>query len=125
MKLLIIDDEILVRKSLERAFSQKFSKIETATDGSDGLNKWKSGEFDVVLLDMLMPEMTGPEVLDEIGEAHNSYVILMSAFSGEYNIEKAQEMGGHFFIEKPFDSIFMLVETVIQEYSDFRDAQAV
>lgn len=111
MKILIVDDEPLVRKSLSRACLAKGHRVVEAGDGTEGLAAWREQGPDLVFLDVLMPGLSGPQLLDEIGgtEARKSVVILMSAYSGEHNMETAQAMGAALFIPKPFDNIFDVV----------------
>ena len=110
MKILIVDDEPLVRKSLGRACLAKGHQVTEAIDGSEGLEKWKSLNPDLVFLDVLMPGFSGPQLLKEIGASKGSaIVILMSAYSGEHNMETAQAMGANLFVPKPFDNIFEIV----------------
>ncbi|KHD89751.1 MAG: response regulator [Bdellovibrio sp. ArHS] len=110
MKILIVDDEALVRRSLSRALKSKGFEVLEATNGHEGLQSWKNWEPDLVFLDVLMPGMTGPEVLKEIGSANKAKVILMSAFSGEHNMQTAQQMGANLFVPKPFEDIFAVVK---------------
>jgi CheY-like chemotaxis protein len=110
MKVLIIDDEPLVRRSLARALKSRGHDIVEAEDGTQGLAAWKSEKPDLVFLDVLMPGMTGPQVLREIGPARTGKVILISAFSGEHNMETATQMGANLFIPKPFDNIFAVID---------------
>jgi DNA-binding response OmpR family regulator len=63
----------------------------------------------LVFLDVLMPGLSGPQVLQELGSNKTGKVILMSAYSGEHNIETAQQMGADLFIPKPFEHIFEVV----------------
>ncbi len=109
MKILVIDDEALVRRSLTRAFKSKGYEVQEAENGSLGLEIWKNWMPDLVLLDVLMPGLTGPEVLKEIGNSNKAKVILISAFSGEHNMETAQQMGANMFIPKPFEDIFAVI----------------
>src|SRR4051812_45806565 len=110
MKILIVDDEPLVRKSLGRACQAKGHEVAEAADGREGLEKWKTLKPDLVFLDVLMPVFSGPQVLNEIGPAKGkAVVILMSAYSGEHNMETAQAMGANLFVPKPFENIFDLV----------------
>lgn len=110
MKILIIDDETLVRRSLGRALKLNQHEIFEAENGTEGLALWKSSNPDLVFLDVLMPGMTGPEVLKAMGPHFSSKVILMSAFSGEHNMQTAQQMGANLFIPKPFEDIFAVVK---------------
>lgn len=113
MRILIVDDEPLVRRSLARALKSNEHETFEAVDGLQGLSAWKSEKPDVVFLDVLMPGMNGPEVLREMiqseGAGNIGKVILISAFSGEHNMETALQMGAHLFIPKPFENIFEVV----------------
>lgn len=138
MKILIVDDEPLVRKSLGRAFKSKGHEVIEAVDGNDGLARWIETSPDLVFVDVLMPGLSGPELLAEIGRRFgtvgpgeskggdepeasdggedrvvgrkkNARVILMSAYSGEHNVATAQQMGADLFVPKPFDDVFALV----------------
>jgi DNA-binding response OmpR family regulator len=110
VKVLIVDDEALVRRSLTRALALKGFEVTEASDGNEGLQKWRNEKPALVFLDVLMPGLTGPEVLRQIGDTHSGKVILMSAFSGEHNMETAIQMGADLFIPKPFEDIFAVVK---------------
>lgn len=109
--MLIIDDEALVRRSLRRASEGKQHTVIEADNGETGLKLWRNEKPDLVFLDVLMPGLTGPQVLKEIGTAHSAKVILISAYTGEYDVDKAKNLGADLFIPKPFHNIFDVVET--------------
>jgi two-component system, response regulator PdtaR len=117
VKVLVVDDEALVRKSLVRACRAKGHEVVEAADGSEGLKVWKEFCPELVFLDVLMPGMTGPEVLKEIraaGGESQPKVILISAYSGEHKVNgggapSAQFLGADLFIPKPFDDIFAVI----------------
>lgn len=112
MKVLIVDDEPLVRKSLERLFCSRGYTVISAEDGHQGLKIWQETRFDLVFLDVLMPGLSGPQVLRAIGNQKTGKVILMSAFTGEHNWDTAKSLGADMFISKPFDNILDLVNEV-------------
>lgn len=116
MKILVVDDEPLVRKSLGRACLLRKHEVIEAADGDEGLKKWLEDSPEVVFLDVLMPGLSGPEVLKEIvsrkGGRPQALVVLMSAYSGEHNVETAQQMGADLFIPKPFEDVFAIIERV-------------
>lgn len=113
-KILIIDDEPLVRRSLKRALEASQFEVTEAVDGKQGLQAWKQVRPDLVFLDILMPGLTGPQVLSELDVESRglSKVILISAYSGEYNLESAKSLGADHFIPKPFEDIFGIVKLV-------------
>lgn len=112
MKVLVIDDEPLVRLSLKRALVKAGHVTEEADDGQSGLEKWHVFKPDLVYLDVLMPRLSGPDLLRALSKTDRSYakVILMSAFTGEYDLERAQSLGAHLFIPKPFEDIFAVIK---------------
>lgn len=120
MRILVVDDEPLVRKSLGRAFKAKGHDVTEAVDGNEGLQRWsqllEEGAPDIVLVDVLMPGLSGPELLNEIrpklsAQKWKGRVILMSAYSGEHNVTTAQQLGVDLFVPKPFEDVFALVKT--------------
>lgn len=113
MKFLVVDDESLIRRSLRRALEVKGHLVYEASDGRSGLKIWKDIQPDVVILDVLMPGLTGPQVLAEIDKPLKSKVVLISAYTGEYNLEKAQDLGADMFFPKPFNNIFEVVDLII------------
>ncbi len=113
MKILIVDDEPLVRKSLGRACAARGHTVLEASDGLEGLKTWLEQKPEAVFLDVLMPGLSGPEVLKRVSEQSQltprAWVILMSAYSGEHNVATAQQVGADLFVPKPFDDIFSVV----------------
>jgi len=81
-----------------------------AENGVEGLKVWRSIQPDIVFLDVLMPGMSGPAVLQELNGKQTAKVLLMSAYSGDYDLKKAKELGADEFIAKPFNDIFKVIE---------------
>lgn len=116
MRILVVDDEPLVRKSLSRACRSRGHEVIEAEDGAIGLSLWLSQSPDLVFLDVLMPGLSGPEVLQQIQAKRvpggpRARVILMSAYSGEHNVATAQQVGADLFVPKPFENIFAVVDS--------------
>ncbi len=82
MKVLIIDDEPLVRRSLRRVLEKEGWSIVEAEDGQKGLQAWLTEKPDLVLLDVLMPALSGPQVLENLPLAtrNKTRVIMKSEF---------------------------------------------
>ncbi|MBX2988617.1 MAG: response regulator [Bdellovibrionaceae bacterium] len=109
MKILIVDDEVLVRRSLERVVRKQGHEVWEAADGVDGLSKWREHDPDLVFLDVLMPGLTGPQVLEEIGPSRRAKVILMSAYLGQEKISEGSVLAVDMFLPKPFEDVFEIV----------------
>jgi len=113
MKVLIIDDEPSVRRALQRAFKAKGHEVHTAVDGIDGEEVWLKERPQIVILDVLMPKLTGPQLLEKLESLLNSYtvkIILISAYSGDFDTKESEAKGASLFIKKPFENIFSVVE---------------
>ncbi len=110
MKILIIDDENLVRRSLRRAAEIKGHQVLEAENGEAGLELWRSQRPDLVFLDVLMPGLTGPQVLEELDDRQGAKVVLMSAYTGDTGESPVPKLGVDLFIPKPFANIFEVVE---------------
>ncbi len=112
MKVLIVDDEAILRRSLERVFSSRGHQVWTAENGRQGLATWKEVDPDVVLLDVLMPEMTGVQVLEALDQRRGAKVVLMTAYSGDENQNLMNRFSVDMFIPKPFADIFELADSI-------------
>lgn len=108
MKVLVVDDELLIRRSLRKAAEMKGHEVFEAVDGIDGLKKWRETQPDLVFLDVLMPGLTGPDVLREMKGKSAAKVVLISAYAGEFDPKTLA--GANLFIPKPFDDIFAVIE---------------
>lgn len=114
MKVLIVDDEPLIRRSLSRVFQSKGWSVLEAAEGISGLEMWNRERPEVVLLDVLMPGLSGPQILQSISAEIKSKtkIFMMSAFTGDWNQSKAVELGAQAFLPKPFDDIFEIVRII-------------
>ena len=109
-EILIIDDEKAIRKTLSEILSYEGYKIEEASDGEEGLKKFKEKNFDVVLCDIKMPKIDGLEFLERAREAHPDIPVIM--ISGHGNIDTAVEAvkkGAFDYISKPPDLNRLLI----------------
>ena len=109
-EILIIDDEKSIRKTLGEILSFEGYKIEEASDGEEGLKKFKEKNYDVVLCDIKMPKIDGIEFLQKAGESNPDVPIIM--ISGHGNIETAVEAvktGAYDYISKPPDLNRLLI----------------
>ncbi len=109
-EILIIDDEKSIRKTLIEILSFEGYKVDEATDGEDGLAKFKKKNYDLVLCDIKMPKLDGIEFLQKVTTINADVPVIM--ISGHGNIETAVEavkLGAFDFISKPPDLNRLLI----------------
>lgn len=102
-KILIIDDDSFIRKIYKERLTADGFLVDEAEDGSEGLEKIKKGNYDLVLLDMVLPDMSGPEILKKIRSQKkfiNLQIIILSALGQEADIKKAMDAGANKYIIK-------------------------
>ncbi len=103
-KILIVDDELSVRRSLKHWFLEDGFDVETAEDGQDALEKMHSGPYDIILVDIKMPGMDGITLqkrLKEIDE--NVIVIIITAYASVDTAVDALKHGAFDYVTKPID----------------------
>jgi DNA-binding NtrC family response regulator len=114
-RILIVDDEPNILSSLRRALELEGYGVEVAGGGRVALEKLKAGSFDVVLLDVAMPEMDGLSVLRTLGENHVP-VIMMSGNATLATAVEATKLGAVDFLEKPLttDKVLITVQNALK-----------
>jgi nitrogen regulation protein NR(I) len=102
--ILIVDDDTSMRYSLTKLFTKEGLLVTAAEDGEKGVTLAEEKKFDLVLMDIKMPGMSGLEVLKEM-KAHNPklIVIIMTAFGTTSTAIEAIKLGAYDYIIKPFD----------------------
>ncbi|MGN6601439.1 MAG: sigma-54-dependent transcriptional regulator [Ginsengibacter sp.] len=108
--ILIIDDEKAIRKTLSEILGYEGYKIDEASDGEEGLNKFRVKSYDLVLCDIKMPKIDGIEFLEKAKEINPEVPVII--ISGHGNIETAVEAvkkGAYDYISKPPDLNRMLI----------------
>jgi DNA-binding response OmpR family regulator len=110
-KILIIDDDTAISESLKMLLTVKGYEVDTASDGLEGLEKVKSAPPDLVVLDLFLPEMNGPEVYANIRKNESTAalpVLFLSSFSEKPDILDDANISPDLFMPKPIDPIGML-----------------
>jgi CheY-like chemotaxis protein len=101
-KILLVDDSKFLRMATERALARAGYIVSTASDGAKAIELAKNEKPDVILLDMLLPGMTGPDVLKILKEDARTAGIPVVAFTGlsQKNAMRLQKDGACAFLEK-------------------------
>ncbi|MGO1367990.1 MAG: response regulator transcription factor [Senegalia sp. (in: firmicutes)] len=102
-KILIVDDEALLVKGLKYSLEQDNYEIDTAFDGKEGLKKATENEFDLIILDLMLPEMDGLEVCQKIRESSTVPIIMLTAKGEDMNKILGLEYGADDYLTKPFN----------------------
>ena len=108
---LIIDDEAEIRESLQTLLELEGYEVETASTGNEGLARSGDRPFDLVLLDLALPDKNGLNVLAELHERDSQLpVIVITAYGTVDNAVKATQAGAANFIQKPWDNDKLLAD---------------
>ena len=105
-KIVLIEDETSVVSFIKKGLQEKGYEISVAFDGRTGVNLVQENDFDLVILDIMLPEMNGLEVCKEIRKTNKSVPILfLTALGTSENIVLGLENGGDDYLVKPFKFI--------------------
>jgi len=102
LRLLVIEDEPAYVDALEVSLSREGFELASAENGRDGLARFRSDGPDLVLLDLMLPGMSGLDVLKRIRDESDVPVIVLSAKDSESDIVTALEMGADDYLTKPY-----------------------
>ena len=115
-RILVIDDEEAIRDSLETVLELERFRADTAADGASGLSALASHNYDLVVLDLMLPDMSGMDVLERIREADPIIpVLLLTAYGTVENAVQAIRLGADDFLTKPWnnDKLILAIEQTI------------
>lgn len=117
-KVLVIDDEVGMREGCKRALIPQGYGVITAEHGAEGLRKLKEEAFDLVLLDIMMPGMSGLELLKHIHDYDPDIIcVMITGYATVDLAAQAMKQGAHDFLSKPFtsDELLAAVAQGLQE----------
>jgi DNA-binding NtrC family response regulator len=115
-RILVIDDEESMRDSCRQALAPKASRVQVAEDGRTGLEILEKEAFDLVILDLKMPGLSGMEVLNRIKQEYPEIlVIVITGYATVESAVEAMKHGAYDFVPKPFtpDSLRAIVERAL------------
>ncbi len=103
MKVLVVDDEKLIVKGIKFSLEADGYEVECAYDGSEALDMLRDNEYDVVLLDVMLPVYNGFEVCARVREYSNVPIIMLTAKSDDKDIILGLDCGADDYVSKPFN----------------------
>ncbi|MCA0988600.1 response regulator transcription factor [Guptibacillus algicola] len=118
-RILVADDEEILRMLIVDTLEDNGYEIDEAEDGREALNLINTHTYDLVLLDYMMPEMTGLEVIETVRAAgkEDVKIMMLTAKAQKKDEEIAKDAGADYFISKPFSPMNLLetVEAILDE----------
>ncbi len=102
-RILLVDDEPLIVKGLKFALESDGYETDSAEDGELALSKIKSGDFDLILLDVMLPKMSGIEVCQAVREVSDVPIIMLTAKGEDMDKILGLEYGADDYMTKPFN----------------------
>ena len=116
-RLLIVEDEVAIRTGLIDVFIYHGYDVDFADNGDDGLAKALTGDFDLILLDVMLPGMNGFEICNRIREqSRDQAIIMLTAKSSDEDIIEGLSLGADDYVSKPFSvaQLVLRVEAVLR-----------
>ena len=102
-KVLVVDDEKMIVKGIKFSLIQDYSVVDCAYDGEEALDMAKNNDYDIILLDIMLPKMNGLEVCQQIREFSNVPIIMLTAKGDDMDKIMGLEYGADDYITKPFN----------------------
>ena len=102
-KVLVVDDEKLIVKGIRFSLEQDGMEVDCAYDGEEALNMAKANEYDMILLDIMLPKMDGFEVCQAIREFSDMPIVMLTAKGDDMDKILGLEYGADDYISKPFN----------------------
>lgn len=125
-KILVVDDEIGLLKLLEITLrKENFNHIETASTGKGALQRIKEKGYDIILLDIMLPDISGFELCTEIRKNTNTPIIFISARSTDFDKLTGLGIGGDDYITKPFNPLEVVarVKVILRRQKMYESSQ--
>lgn len=120
-RILVVDDEASILELIEYNLTSKGYDVDSATNGEDALNRILMEKFDLVLLDQMLPKLSGIEILKKMrSESNSTPVIFLTAVDAEENKIEGLISGADDYVTKPFSvkELLARIEVVLRRTSD-------
>ena len=120
---LIVDDDDAIRDSMQEFIGRMGYAAATASSAEEALDILRTTPMDVVITDIILPGQDGLELTDRIRRDHDSEIIVMTGYSGNYSYEEAISKGASDFVFKPvrFEELLLRLKRVLRERSLTRE----
>ena len=118
-KLLIVDDEFRIRELIKKYAIYEGYQVSEAENGIEAVNLCKTNQFDLIVMDIMMPQLDGFSAVEQIRKSENTPIIMLSALGEEYDRIKGFELGVDDYVVKPFSpkELMLRINAVIKRCS--------
>lgn len=115
-RLLIVDDEEKIREMIGKYATHEGYDVELACNGKEALMKYRTNSFDVVIMDVMMPELDGYKTLEKMKEIKETHCIFLTALGQEYDRVYGFDIGGEDYVTKPFSlkELMMRIKVILK-----------
>jgi two-component system OmpR family response regulator len=120
-RILIADDEVRLAEALRQGLARRAYDVTVVHDGTAALDLAMSGGFDLILLDLMLPGLSGYRVLESLrGAGIQTPVLMLTAKDGEYDEADALDLGADDYMTKPFSTVVLLarMKVLLRRHSD-------
>ncbi|MDD7464575.1 MAG: response regulator transcription factor [Anaerococcus sp.] len=126
INILIVEDEEIIANIIKTALEKEGYNIFLAFDGEEALNIFDENEIDLVILDLMLPKLSGEEVIKEIRSKSNVPVIMTTAKIEEENVIDGLRLGADDYIKKPYSykELVERVKTVLRRIEKYNMPRA-
>jgi DNA-binding response OmpR family regulator len=109
VRVLVVEDEVRLARALQRGLQAEGFAVDLAHDGRDGLHAAREGDYDAVVLDVMLPQLSGYAVCQALrAESNWVPVLMLSAKDGEYDQADGLDVGADDYLTKPFSYVVLL-----------------
>jgi DNA-binding response OmpR family regulator len=109
MRLLVVEDEVRLARALQKGLRSEGFAVDLSHDGASGLESARSGHYDAIVLDVMLPRLSGYEVVRALRRDRNWVPVLMlSAKDGEYDEADGLDVGADDYLTKPFSYVVLV-----------------
>ena len=109
VRILVVEDERALAAALQRGLRAEGFAVDTSADGFDGLTRARSGDYDAVVLDVMLPGQSGYRVVQALrAEANWVPVLMLTAKDGEHDEADALDVGADDYLTKPFSFVVLV-----------------
>ncbi len=119
MKVLVVDDEKLILKGIKFSLIQEQMEVDTASDGEEALALFYKNNYDIIILDIMLPKKTGYEVCQIIRETSTVPIIMLTAKSDDMDKILGLEYGADDYLTKPFNILELKarIKAILRRYT--------